>query len=102
MYKSKIIFKNLNPEWNEDLTIKLMPSALGSGFTFNNKLNASNSLMSANLLSLSDSSLTSEQLQFFLSKFKLKIFVYDYDRGFLSDDLIGYATVDLMSLKENM
>jgi hypothetical protein len=42
-----------------------------------------------------------EQLQYFLSKFKLKMFVYDYDRGFLSDDLIGYANIDLTALNEN-
>ena len=28
--------------------------------------------------------------------------VYDYDRGFLNDDLIGYTTIDLVGLKENL
>ena len=36
-----------------------------------------------------------DSLEGILSKYKLKIFVYDYDRGFLNDDLIGYANVDL-------
>lgn len=53
----------------------------------------------------SDSSswvLYSEQVESLLSKFELKVFVYDYDRGFLSDDLIGYGEIDLKSLKENV
>ena len=45
---------------------------------------------------------TTDSLKSFLAKFNLKIFVYDYDRGFLSDDLIGYADVELDSLRENV
>jgi hypothetical protein len=50
---------------------------------------------------LNDSS-TSNQLEFFISRFNLKLVVYDYDRGFLSDDLIGYYVIDLKSLLENL
>ena len=50
--------------------------------------------------SLNDSN--ANQLEFFLAKFQFKMFIYDYDRGFLSDDLIGYHLIDLRSLKENM
>ena len=33
-----------------------------------------------------------------LSKYNLKAFVYDYDRGFLNDDLIGYTALNLNAL----
>ncbi len=89
VYKSKIIFKNLNPQWHEEFTIKLLPSLLG---------------YSDSVSSFNNSTIKSEsaQLEYFLSKFQLKVFVYDYDRGFLSDDLIGYGIVGLAQLKENM
>lgn len=94
VYKSKIIFKNLNPEWDEEFTIKLTPAL------FYSKTKRSNSIQSApqNF----ENSLIDEPLESFLSKFKLKMFIYDYDRGFLSDDLIGYSFIDLTFLKENM
>lgn len=41
-----------------------------------------------------------DSLKSYLSKFKLKAYVYDYDRGFLNDDLIGYNDVDLEQLRE--
>ncbi len=28
------------------------------------------------------------------------MFVYDYDRGFLNDDLIGYSDIELLHLKD--
>lgn len=43
----------------------------------------------------------SNSLEYILSKYKLKMFVYDYDRGFLNDDLIGYAMIDLNCVKNN-
>ncbi|RMZ94213.1 multiple C2 and transmembrane domain-containing 2-like isoform X1, partial [Brachionus plicatilis] len=75
VYKSKIIFKNLNPEWNEEFSIKLSPSTLF------NKTKRSNSIQS--VPQNSDPYLIDEPLESFLSKFKLKMFIYDYDRGFL-------------------
>ena len=46
--------------------------------------------------------LIAENPKAYLSKFKLRASVYDYDRGFLSDDLIGHADIELDSLKDNM
>lgn len=94
VFKSKIIFKNLNPEWNEDFFIKLSPSIL------KNKANNSNNIQS--VLQNFDSNTVDEPLEAFLSKFRLKMYIYDYDRGFFSDDLIGYSMIDLTYLKENM
>ena len=93
VYKSKIIFKNLNPEWNEEFSIKLQPSPLLAGVMSNSMSNESSS---SNLV------VNNEHIELYLSKFRLKIFVYDYDRGVLNDDLIGYADIDLAPLKENM
>ena len=55
-----------------------------------------------NATSTAESNPMSESLSSFLAKFNLKMFVYDYDRGFLSDDLIGYADIELESLRENV
>ena len=68
-----------------------------SGVLANESLNDINSFST-----LSEISTTTSQLEYFISKFKLKAFVYDYDRGFLSDDLIGYQSIDITNLKENM
>lgn len=95
VYKSKIIFKNLNPEWNEEFSIKLSPTVLLT----TNQIKSTNSLQS--LSQNSENNAITESIESFISRFKLKMFIYDYDRGFLSDDLIGYANIDLNSLKEN-
>ena len=50
----------------------------------------------------SESNPMGESLKTYLSKFNLKVFIYDYDRGFLNDDLIGYDDIELDGLKENM
>ena len=78
--------------------MKLSPAILNAALNAKqrNSINETPSLLS--LSTLSDGN----HLEFILSKFKFKLYVYDYDRGFLSDDLIGYANVDLSQLKENV
>ena len=114
-HKSKIVFKNLNPVWNEEFVVKLKSktSILGGtgGFSFSSTLSADSSSQSldsspatedvAASSALSDNN-SADQLRFFLSKFKFKVVVYDYDRGIFSDDLIGSYVIDLTPLRENM
>ena len=94
-----IIFKNLNPVWNETFIVKLSPKTLMNGIT---GVLTNESLIDFNSSNTLNDSSTSNQLEFFISRFNLKLVVYDYDRGFLSDDLIGYYVIDLKSLLENL
>jgi hypothetical protein len=81
VYKSKIIYRNLNPVWNEEFFIRLpTKSSVSDSFT-----NSSNSI---------------ELKTSFKSK--LTMFVYDYDRGFFSDDLIGFTTIHIDNLDDNV
>lgn len=98
----------MNPEWNEEFVVKLSSNPLTTvtPVSLNTKTNLSSLNESSSLQSYNPTSdncnVITEQLEFFLAKFKLKMFVYDYDRGFLNDDLIGYANIDLANLKENV
>lgn len=77
--------------WNEEFCVKLSPNLLNPESS--NKINDLGSLNSIS---------TINDVEILLSKCKLKMFVYDYDRGFLNDDLIGYTTIDLIGLKETL
>ena len=79
-----------------------MPSASisNAGSKTNEKSAETSSLISSN--TTSELNAITDPLDIFLSKFTLKVYVYDYDRGFMADDLIGYENVDLTSLKENV
>ena len=96
VFKSKIVFKNLNPIWSERFSVKLLPFAAQS------KQQQQQQPQQQSPLS-PDSSVgaVADQLEAYLAKYKLKVVVYDYDRGFLADDLIGYANIDLSTLKES-
>ena len=89
LYKSKIIYRNLNPIWNEEFTIKLPKKSNGDDKLLATS-NGKQELTKTNSATVS------------FEKSKLVMLVYDYDRGFLNDDFIGYANIDLNSLKENM
>ena len=78
------MFRNLNPIWNEEFTVKLPK-----------KLNSSDEKMS--LLNFKQESIKGISFE----KSKLVMNIFDYDRGFF-DDFIGYANIDLVSLKENV
>jgi hypothetical protein len=71
-YKSKIIFKNLNPIWNEEFEIKLPKKSL------NQSINS------------------------YFDDYTLNIFIYDYDRGSFNDDLIGFTSIRIAQLQENV
>ena len=112
----------MNPQWNEELSLRLiLPSTASSRYniiTLTNKKenrekiignkNDSKVQGATNLLNIenppteSNPLLIAENPKAYLSKFKLRASVYDYDRGFLSDDLIGHADIELDSLKDNM
>lgn len=71
-YKSKIVFKNLNPIWNEEFEIKLPKKSL------NQSINS------------------------YFDDCTLNIFIYDYDRGSFNDDLIGFTAIKISQLQENV
>lgn len=105
VYKSKIIYKNLNPVWSEEFNIELSPALLQE------KVRRKSIVSFIDI----DEKYKRHQKQHhnhhrhhknkhsdFLSKLVLKIIVYDYDRGFVRDDLIGYSYFNISTLKENV
>lgn len=116
VYKSKTLLKTLNPQWNESFKVSLPknrtpkkssspPKTLTSLQSENSdtkSLTSNNSSDSSeySLISITDQyEENNSNLNNFLSKFKFKIVVNDYDR--LKDDLIGTCKIDLTQLKEN-
>jgi hypothetical protein len=108
--------KNLNPQWNEKFQVKLIKKKVASpgGSSKPNGIEkdesrSNNSSESSELGTIVEqldestngiSSTNGIQNNEFLSKFKFKMVVNDYDR--LRDDLIGCAKIDLSKLKENV
>jgi hypothetical protein len=77
VYKSKIIYRNLNPVWNEEFFLRLPKCIFANESMDNIKRNIS-------------------------FKAKLTVFIYDYDRGFFNDDLIGFSSICIDNLEDDM